>query len=92
MHQPPKRDALCSELERERSIRRAAKLLQAKRARIRDDLDCLVSHLALLMPPSSKAATQSEVNSELLIEAARRLNDDNFKELLRQVIEERKQI
>ncbi|WP_036478166.1 hypothetical protein [Myxosarcina sp. GI1] len=87
MNQPPKRDVLCSELDRERSIRRAAKLLQAKRARIRDDLDCLVSHLALLMP---QTATAGDANSELLLEAARRLNDDIFKELLTQVIEERK--
>lgn len=89
MNEPPKKDALWSELETERSIRRAASLLQAKRARIRDDLDCSIAHLALLLPQSPRTATEG-ASSDLLIEAARRLDDDIFTELLMQIIEERK--
>ncbi|MGV2827589.1 hypothetical protein [Myxosarcina sp. GI1(2024)] len=89
MNEPPSRYVLSRELENERAIRRTAKLLQAKQARIRDDLDCLVTHLALLMPRSRHRATEQGMNAELLLEAARRLDDEIFRDLLRQIIQEK---
>ena len=73
MNEPSKRDILLLELERERSIRRTARLLDAKRSRIRDELDRLISHLSLLVSIPRKTVEDPQPESDILIEAARRL-------------------
>jgi hypothetical protein len=89
MNEPSKRDVLVLELERERSIRRTASLLYAKRSRIRDELDRLISHLSLLVALPHKTTENPQPESDILIEAARRIDDPVFTELVIQVIQER---
>ncbi|MGF1588064.1 MAG: hypothetical protein ACFCU7_02280 [Pleurocapsa sp.] len=90
MNEPSKRDILLVELERERSIRRTASLLSAKRSRIKDELDRLISHLSLLVTVPRKTAEDPQPESDLLIEAVKRIDDPIFTELLIQIIQERK--
>ncbi len=90
MNEPSKRDILLLELERERSIRRTARLLYAKRSRIRDELDRLISHLSLLVSVPRKTAEDPQPESDILIEAAKRINDPIFTDLVVQIIQERK--
>ena len=90
MNEPQKRDVLLLELERERSIRRTVRLLCAKRSRIRDELDRLISHLSLLVAIPRRSAEDPQPESEILIEAAKRLEDPVFTDLLIQIIQERK--
>ncbi|MDJ0571342.1 MAG: hypothetical protein QNJ53_20135 [Pleurocapsa sp. MO_192.B19] len=89
MNEPSKRDILLVELERERSIRRTMKLLYAKRSRIRDELDRLISHLSLLVAVPDKTAEDPQPESDILIEAAKRIDDTVFTNLLIQIIQER---
>ncbi len=89
MNEPSKRDVLVLELERERSIRHTASLLYAKRSRIRDELDRLISHLSLLVSIPRKTAEDPQPESAILIEAARRIDDPVFTELVIQLIQER---
>lgn len=89
MNEPSKRDVLLVELERERSVRRTASLLSAKRSRIRDELDRLISHLSLLVFIPRKTAEDPQPESAILIEAARRIDDPVFTELVIQLIQER---
>jgi hypothetical protein len=89
MNEPSKRDVLLVELERERSVRRTASLLYAKRSRIRDELDRLISHLSLLVSIPRKTAEDPQPESAILIEAARRIDDPVFTELVIQLIQER---
>jgi hypothetical protein len=89
MNEPSKRDVLLVELERERSVRRTASLLYAKRSRIRDELDRLISHLSLLVSIPRKTAEDPQPESAILIEAARRIDDPIFTELVIQLIQER---
>lgn len=90
MNEPSKRDILLLELERERSIRRTARLLYAKRSRIWDELDRLISHLSLLVTVPRKTAEHPQPESDILIEAAKRINDPIFTDLVIQIIQERK--
>ena len=85
----PKRDVLVAELERERSIRCTARLLYAKRSRIKDELDRLISHLSLLVAIPHKTAEDPQPESQILIEAAKRIDDPAFTDLLIQIIRER---
>jgi hypothetical protein len=89
MNEPSKRDVLLVELERERSVRRTASLLYAKRSRIRDELDRLISHLSLLVSIPRKTAEDPQPESAILIEAARRIDDPVFTELVIQLIQDR---
>ncbi|MEM8673652.1 MAG: hypothetical protein AAGF83_07245 [Cyanobacteria bacterium P01_G01_bin.67] len=89
MNDPSKRDILLLELERERSIRRTVRLLYAKRSRIRDELDRLISHLSLLVAVPRKTAEDPQPESEILIEAAKRINDPIFTDMVIQIIQER---
>lgn len=89
MDESPKRDILLAQLERERSIRRTAKLLYAKRSRIIDELDRLISHLSLLVAVPRKTLDDPQPESDLLIEAAKRINDPIFSDLIVQVIQDR---
>ncbi|MCC0177829.1 hypothetical protein I4641_12665 [Waterburya agarophytonicola K14] len=90
MDEAPKKDILLAELERERSIRRTARLLSAKRSRMIDELDRLISHLSLLVAVPSKTSEGSQTETDLLIEAAKRIDDPVFTDLLIQIIQERK--
>lgn len=89
MNEPPDRDALLAELEKERSIRRTVRLLHAKRSRIMEDLDRLVSHLSLLVPLPDKSLEGSKPKSDILIEAAKRIEDPIFTDLLIKIIQEK---
>lgn len=75
---------LADEFRRERSIRRAVAVLAAKRQRIRDDIEQLISHISLLVPPSSSGLETYNV----LEDAAERLGDDAFTQLLLHVLQE----
>ena len=90
MNEPSKRDILLLELERERSIRRTARLLHDKRSRIKDELDRLVSHLSLLVAIPRKTSEDPQPESAILIEAAKRIDDPVFTDLLIQIIQERR--
>jgi len=89
MNEPPKRDILLVELERERSVRRTASLLYAKRSRIRDELDRLISYLSLLVSIPHRTPDDPQPESDILIEAARRIDDPVFTDLIIQMIRER---
>ena len=88
--QPPKKDISIAELERERSIRRTASLLYAKRSRIVDELDRLISHLSLLVAVPRKTTEDPQPESDIAIEAAKRINDPVFTDLVIQIIQSRK--
>jgi hypothetical protein len=88
MDDPSQRDKLLMAFQTERAIRRVAQLLQDKRSRIRDDLQQLVDHLSLFVPPTS--TSDRATNIEILLEAAHRLNDEVFTELLVEIIQSRK--
>ena len=89
MNDPSKRDVLLLELERERSIRRTVRLLYAKRSRMRDELDRLIGHLSLLVSVPRKTAEDPQPESDILIEAAKRINDPIFTDMVIQIIQER---
>lgn len=89
MEQQPQRDVLTAELARERSIRRTAGLLYAKRSRMIDELDRLISHLSLLVAVPRKTLEDPQPESDILIEAAKRIDDPIFTDLLIQIIQER---
>ena len=91
MDEAPNRDILLAELERERSIRRTARLLYAKRSRVIDELDRLISHLSLLVSVPKRTVEDPNPESDLLIEAAKRIDDPIFTNLVIQIIEQRKQ-
>ena len=91
MDESPNRDVLLVELERERSIRRTAKLLYAKRSRVIDELERLISHLSLLVAVPRRTSEDPNPESDLLIEAAKRIDDPVFADLVIQIIEQRKQ-
>lgn len=89
MNEPSKRDILLLELERERSVRRTARLLYDKRSRMRDELDRLIAHLSLLVTVPRKTPEDPQPESGILIEAAKRINDPVFTDLVIQMIRER---
>ena len=90
MNEPSKRDILLLELERERSIRRTASLLSARRSRMRDELDRLIGHLPLLVAVPRKTAEDPQPESAILIEAAKRIDDPIFTDMVVQLVRERK--
>jgi hypothetical protein len=92
MNEPPKRDVLSAELEKERSIRRTLKLLQAKRYRVIEELERLITHLSVLVTLPQNMANDYPSKSDILLEAASRIDDDVFTELLVQIIENKKNI
>ncbi|MEL6928175.1 MAG: hypothetical protein AAFO95_06050 [Cyanobacteria bacterium J06600_6] len=89
MNEPSKRDILLVELEKERSVRRTASLLYAKRSRIYEELDRLIAHLSLLVSVPQKTAEDPQPESAILIEAAKRIDDPVFTNLIIQLIQER---
>lgn len=81
---------LLKELARERSIRRILRVLEAKRSRINDDLNQLVTHLGLLFPPHQRdrAAPRQSRDRKMLLEALDRLERDGFTDLLQQIVQD----
>jgi hypothetical protein len=82
-----KSDPLLQEFRHERSVRRATELLAAKRQSIRSDLRQWMAHLNLLLPPSM-ARPEELTSSELIADAADRVGDRAFTELLLQLLAE----
>jgi len=83
MHQFP--ESLSTKFRHERSVSCAARLLEAKRQRIRADLQHTIRHLELLVPFANGGRDEQP---SILADAADRLGDDLFAALLRQVMEE----
>jgi hypothetical protein len=77
-----------SRLLRECSIRRTVKVLEAKRRSIREELEQLVLHIALLVPLSGVSNRSTESYADLLQDAVKQLGDDAFAQLLLQVLQE----
>ena len=86
MEEPPSRDDLLIAFSKERSIRRTLRVLRAKRSRIQDDLNQLITHLTLLVPRSKEQKKSKEYSLEIIVEALSRLEDDGFVQLLNQAI------
>ena len=82
MEDPSRGSGLIREFSRERSIRRVLRVLKAKRSRIDEDLNQLVTHLGLLVPLS-----QTQGDNSVLLEAISRLEEDGFTELLMEIIQ-----
>lgn len=80
------RDATFIAFQRECSVRRTSRLLEAKRKRIREDLQDLVRHLGLLVPAVGLEMNASQ--KEVLAEALGRLEDDTFAQLVLQITQE----
>jgi hypothetical protein len=87
MNEPSEQDVLTGEFYKERYIRRTLAVLQAKRKRIRDELQQLVTHLNLLVPLAKNYSLEDN-RADLLEEAAKRLDDDAFAQLLIQIVNE----
>lgn len=86
MEEPSRSGELIKEFSKERSIRRILRVLQAKRSRINDDLNQLVTHLGLLVPLS-----HNKKDNNILLEALNRLDDDAFTEMLKKIIKDSQQ-
>lgn len=87
MSDRPEESTLSLEFRRERAVRRTMTVLETKRKRMRDDLDQLIAHLAMLVPAeliSSADASQAAI----LEDAAFRLGDDAFAQLILQLLQE----
>ncbi|MGF1479564.1 MAG: hypothetical protein ACFB4I_08740 [Cyanophyceae cyanobacterium] len=80
-------NTLLTEFHRERSIRRTAMMLETKRLRIRDELEQLIAHVPLLVPTATQA-TDAYSASDLLKDAAARIGDDAFAQLLLAILQE----
>ena len=88
MAELPERDGLLTEFIRERSVRRTVTVLEAKRKRIRDELQQLVSHITLLVPLAAISRNSTDANPDVLQEALARLGDEAFAQLLLQILQE----
>ena len=86
MAEPLEPDALLQEFRRERSVRRTVNILEAKRLEIRRDLQRLITHIALLLPASAQDKINNDLPTDLLEEAAKRLGDEAFTDLLLQLL------
>lgn len=88
MSDRPEANFLGTEFCKERSIRRTVKVVEAKRKRIREELEQLILHLALLVPVAGANTHSLDSSSDLLLEALNRIEDDAFTQLLLQVLQE----
>jgi hypothetical protein len=88
MPERPEPDLLAKEFQRERSIRRTAQVLSAKRESIHKDLHQLIAHLTLLLPSAQLSQKGNDSNYDLLQAALDRLGDDAFAQLILQVLQE----
>ncbi|VEP18408.1 conserved hypothetical protein [Hyella patelloides LEGE 07179] len=85
MEEPSRSSDLLKEFTKERSIRRILRVLKAKRSRINEELNQLVTHLGLLVP-----LKHNKDDNDILLEALSRLDSDGFTELLEQIIKDSK--
>lgn len=81
MQEPSPNSNMLNEFARERSIRRVLRVLRAKRSRMNEDLNQLVTHLGLLVP-----AHHNSPDGDIVLEALERLEDDGFSNLLEGII------
>lgn len=88
MDNRPNQDALFTEFRQECSIRRTTNILDIKRKRIREDIQQLIKHLGLIVPPITASESINNQPNELLIEALGRLGDDAFAQLVLQVMQD----
>ena len=88
MYDRPESDALSTEFRRERSIRRAVIVLEAKRKHVREELQQLIQHISLLIPLARVSATTPNSQAELLQDALERLGDEAFAQLLLQILQD----
>ena len=72
---------MLNEFARERSIRRILRVLRAKRSRVNEDLNQLVTHLGLLVP-----LQHNRPDGDIVLEALERLEEDGFSNLLEGII------
>ncbi len=79
-------ESLSTDFQHERSVRRVATVLDAKRRRIRDDLHDTIRHMSLLVPPSNIAGPDEQ--PDIFADAADLLGDEAFAALLRQLLAE----
>ncbi len=84
MEDPSSSGGLIEEFTRERSVRRILRVLKAKRSRIDEDLNQLVTHLGLLVPLSHK-----QEDNGILLEAISRMDDEGFVQLMTEIITKR---
>ena len=77
---------LSTAFNRERSVRRAVKVLDARRQRVREDLHQLVSSIALFVLPVEFPDHAGEHYREILTEALSRLGDETFAELVLEML------
>ena len=71
MQELPPKDELLVEFARERSIRRTVRVLQAKRSRLKKELNQLLIHLSLLVPGSKEYGNLRESSSEINLRGGR---------------------
>ncbi|HIK11343.1 MAG TPA: hypothetical protein IGS52_13950 [Oscillatoriaceae cyanobacterium M33_DOE_052] len=88
MERRPEKDVVFTEFRQECSIRRTAKVLDGKRKRIREDIQYLIAHMALLVPPV--AGGETDISTQIITEALGRLGDDAFAQLVLQIMQELK--
>lgn len=81
-------DAISIEFRRECSIRRTSRVLEAKRKRIRDDLQQLVKHMGLLVPSMGISEQMTDSRTEVLKDALDRLGDESFTQFVLQIVQE----
>ena len=86
MDRTPEGEFLSVRFRRERSVRRTAKVLAAKRQRIREDLGQLLAHLGLLVPATTQVARKP--SDDMLREALGRLEDDAFAQWVMKIVED----
>jgi hypothetical protein len=87
MFDRPEERTLALEFRRERAIRRTMTVLEAKRKRVRDDLDQLIAHLSLLVPADLISGADAP-SSTVLADAAERLGDEAFAQLILQLLQQ----
>ena len=85
MEEPSSNSYMLNEFARERSIRRILRVLRAKRSRVNEDLNQLVTHLGLLVP-----LQHNSPDGDIVLEALERLEEDGFSNLLEGVIKNSK--
>jgi len=75
-------------LHRECSIRRTTYLLATKMKRIRDDLQQLVCHMGLPVPPVGISDHMTSAQEEVLQGALERIGDESFTQLVLGILQE----
>ncbi len=87
MSDRPEPDLTSREFRDECSVRRTARVLNAKRQSILEDLEQLIGHMALIVPAASPADRDPESTSRMVEEALARLGDEAFTQLVIEVMQ-----